>query len=215
LVGYCFIATLWVGLILIIAAVLDFLYRDIDPELWLVGLPPAISLGAACLSASTYPFSPWLPYIMGGILVLLFFILYYAGYIGGADLGAATLLWLGTPAHPLEEGMLPGIYGALLYSIPFIIVYMFIVSWKKCGLKCIVKGVPMKGWKLVEEKWWAPRGYKLELDVHELVAVEGLYDRMVRATPLMPLVAFLAAGYIAYLLLGDRPLLRVLQYFIA
>jgi len=202
---YSLAAALWTGLILGVAGVLDLVYREVDPELWMVGLPLALALGAAGMAGQDYPGPLWLPYLMGGLLAASFLALYWLGLLGGADVWAAVLLWLGVPAY---NTLLPSLYGALLYSAPLTVAYVITVSARRCGIDCVVRGVPMEGWRLVEERWWAPRGYRMESDVHELVAVEGLYDRMVRATPLMPLVAFIAVGYIVYLLVGDRPLLH-------
>jgi len=201
-------AQLYVAVVLGVAAALDAIYREVDPELWLASLPLALVLGAASIYTRGYPGPLWLPYAMGGLLFLAVTALYLLGLIGGADVGAVALLWLGVP---VAGEVLPALYTSLLYSAPLAAGYYLVKLGGKCGLSCVVRGYRVRGEELLGMRWWAPRGYRLEADVHELVAVEGLYGSYVRASPLLPWVTVLYLGYLASLALGDRPILALLE----
>ncbi len=202
----------YTGAVMAVAGALDAVYREVDPELWMAALPLGLGLGLASVAGGSPVAGPWfLPILLGLVVVALLGALYIVGMMGGADLFAGLLIALSAPVAP--GSILPPVMLAILYQAPVIAGYM---AWKYaslCGAGCLVPGrARVRGRRLVTElSWWAPRGYRLEADVHEVVAIEGLWDREVQVTPLMPWVAFLAVGYYASLLLGDLPLRLLIQ----
>ena len=206
--GFEAIAAGYVAVILGFSAVLDALYREIDPEVWYVSLPLATALGVGSLLESGFRGPLWVPYLLGGLVLASLAILYYVGLMGGADVGAAALLWLGLPVYGQA---LPTIYTALLYSAPIVALYYLYKMAGACRLRCIAGGPRVKGSQLLAMRWWAPRGYRIEGDVHELLAEQNLYDESLRATPLMPWVTILFAGFLLTLVFGDGPIIELLR----
>ena len=191
-----------------VAALLDLLYREVDPEYWFLALPPAIPLGAG-LALDT-PF-PRLAYLLSAILVTAVAGLYLAGYMGGADLGAVALAAVATPVVP--GSLLPTVYLAVVYSAPVALGYYLWKLYSACGTRCLRRlRVEVEGRRLVEMRWWAPRldQAPLEEDPHEALALRNLWGARVRATPLMPWVTVFYTGYLAAVALGDAPVRALL-----
>ena len=191
-----------------LAALLDLLYQEVDPEYWFLAIPPAVPLGAY-LALET-PF-PHLVYLLNAVLVLLVAGLYLAGYMGGADLGAVALAAAATPVVP--GGLLPTVYLAVLYSAPAAAAYYAFRLYRACHAGCLRRlGLEAEGRRIVEMKWWVPRLGQAPLaeDAHETLALRNLWSERVRASPLIPWVTVFYAGYLAAAVLGEEPILALL-----
>ncbi len=191
-----------------IAALLDLIYQEVDPEYWFLVLPPAIPLGARLALEAP---SPQVVYLLNVILVLLVAGLYLAGYMGGADIGAVALAAASTPVIP--GGLLPAVYLAIIYSAPVAIGYYAYRLYQVCHLRCLRSlGVEAEGRRIAGMKWWLPRLGQAPLaeDPHEALALRNLWEERVRASPLMPWVTIFYIGYLAAALLGEGPFLALL-----
>ncbi len=204
-------AVAYTTLVLVAAGLLDLVYREIDPELWLVALPPAIPLGGYL--AYNYGFEGvpwWTPYVLNMVVVVLMAAMYVLGYVGGADVGAVLLVAVGLPVLP--GSLLPTLYVAIVYSVPFTAAYYAWKLYTVCGLKCVVRGrALLKGEEAARIDWIQPRDLgEALLDAHELVARADAWDREVYATPLFPTVFLIAVGLLVTIIVGDTPIWNLL-----
>jgi len=195
--------------VLSIAGILDALYREVDTELWLAALPFGFSLGF--LSLQDYPYSVYLPYIFTIPIIIILIILYYLGFLGGADVWLSIFLAFSMPV--VDRSLLPGLYLSFLYSSPFFLAYYLWKLYSKCGISCIrALGVKVKGRDIVEElRWWIPKGARIIGDPHEIVTFEELWDKEVFASPLLPVVAITVFGAVLAVILGDYPIRLLLE----
>jgi len=197
-------AQAYAALVLVAAGVLDAVYREIDPELWLAALPAAAPLGAAVALESP----DWrLYYGLSALIVAVVAALYWLGYMGGGDVGAAAVLAVALPYSP--SSILPPLYAAVIYSAPIYLAWMAWTLARECGFPCVARArARFTGRRLAARDWWSPAGLGEPVgDAHEVVAEAGAWDRELEAAPLAPWVSLLAAGYLAFLALGDPLLL--------
>ncbi len=192
------------------AGVLDLVYREVDPEVWLVSLPPAVALGAVSVVDAGYLGGMWwAPYVLGLVPVVLLAGLYVSGLVGGADLGALALVAVGVPV--IEGSILPPVYLAVVYGAPVAAGYYVYSLARVCGLRCVARGrAVLDAGRLLELKWWHPRGLgEPVVEAHEALASAGVWGR-VEASPLLPMVFVVWVGFVAALVVGDDPLVAVL-----
>ncbi|MCE4600366.1 MAG: hypothetical protein F7C38_02215 [Desulfurococcales archaeon] len=194
-----------------IAGIMDYIYREVDPELWLIPAPILGVLGLA--SIMNKPQGPWsylYLYAMNGLMVLFVGLMYKIDLIGGADLAAVSFLAIALPAVP--NSIFPSVLLSITYSIPFVVAYLAIQLYRACGVRCLARGrVRVKGSYLVEHlHWWIPSGSRIEGDPHEIIARLNAWDKEIEATPLLPLVTLLWLGLSAALLFGDGPVASLL-----
>ncbi len=195
-----------------IAGLFDMIYREIDTELWMSSLPLGIALGY--LSLSNHPYPKITPYALTFPVIVVLIILYYLGYIGGADAWLGVFLSLSLPVR--SGSIIPAYYLAVIYSTPFILGYYLCSLYSTCSWNCIRnRGVKVRGIELVEKmKWWIPKGEKITGDPHEIVASGNYWEETVTASPLLPLVSLTWMGLVIAVILGDKPLINLMELII-
>lgn len=188
---------------------MDYLYREVDPELWIIPAPAGLALGLVSV-ARNFPGPLWLPYLFNAFIILVFYLLHRLDLLGGADLAAVIFVSLSLPV--LKDSIMPTVVLVTLYSAPFILGYYLLELGVRCGLTCVKRfRVKAKGSELVSRyRWWYPSSWRIEGDPHEVIARMNAWDRMVEASPLLPLVTALSLGLITSIILGDTPIIALL-----
>lgn len=213
----------YVGLVLLIAGVLDAVYREVEPLYWYIATKAGIlvSIAVAGYGASLYGGGYYYLLLVYTLLSLIpvavVGVLYKLCMIGGADVGAIAFIALSMPV--VEWSLLPPVYLILLYTLVPLIAYNIYVSLRHCrGLRagCLKGSIDVDRDSLLSSKeyrWWMPEvegcsieGYKDEL----VFRYHGGSSGTVKASPGNPYVAFIAIAYLIFLLLGDYPI----RYFI-
>ncbi len=210
----------YIIVVMVVAGLLDLLYREIEPLYWVY-----LTLAGAILylkEAGHILEELSLVHMALAILpVLVVAVLYMAGAIGGADLLALVFLAASSPYLP--GNILPVTVQAVIYaSIPSLIHRIF-MAWRACGVSCIVSGrVRVEGWRLLRDprfRWWLVSDRRLgrpamDLENWEAVARLGGGEAVVEASPGLPYTAHLAIGTLIASLVGDEPIIRLfLQLF--
>jgi hypothetical protein len=195
----CTLAKIMVLLYLLPAAILDWRFREIDPEYWYPGLIVSFPLGLACASI-VFPLKVSLAlYGFSGLIVLVMIILYLYGMLGGADVFASLLILF---ALPVPEGIgLPPLISIMLYSSLLAVPYRIIVVWRATGKPGLLP-VTVRRSSLLEDprfRWWIPRGADIE-DEWSLTVIK---KKKVVASPGAPQVSLMFVGFIIHLIVGD------------
>ena len=189
-----------------IAGVLDWRYREIDPEIWAPWLVLAPVVGLLYATSTGIP-GILFYYVLSLVFTLLLAALYLLGQLGGADMLAGALIALSLPV-PREIG-LPPIVTIILYASILGIAYRF-YSMARAGSPLAIK-VKVRVEDLILDrryKWWIPDGVNVEEDwTFTLASNKG---GQVYASPGMPLVSFMLLGLLLYMVVGD-PLILLLN----
>jgi Flp pilus assembly protein protease CpaA len=221
-------------LTLSLAAYMDSRYRDVEPALWLSAARALAPLGILC-ALHLNPQRPLLALALSNaVAVALVLVLYAAGLLGGGDVFAIAAIATVTPAIPgslLPPSVLSLLYGSLVPALLIPILCVLNVAKVRgrrrlarlarerglatslfiCATSVLttVGKAQERGW-LYPSKWDLGEGYSIvERDPPELlaeIARERGLDSEVWATPGLPQVAFILAGYVVALLVGDKPL---------
>ncbi|MEB3860611.1 MAG: hypothetical protein GSR84_00135 [Desulfurococcales archaeon] len=200
-----------------VAGILDLLYREIEPLYWFYA---TLLGGLAYLKTHGGLLGQAEPILLGLALApaLVMAGLYAAGLMGGADVLAMVFLSL---AYPLAPGsLLPVPVLAILYASPLSVAHRI---WMLCrvvrGPRCLVSGrIRVPGYRLLSDprlRWWLVSdkragGLDVGGETWEIVAKLGPREP-VEATPGLPYVTHLAAGTILAVILGDDPVLGLVE----
>lgn len=188
---------------------LDYFYREVDPEIWIIPAPLAIALGLA--STVHYTQLPlWFPYLFNGVIVGVVALIYYLGFMGGGDLAAVAFTSVALPV--IHGSVLPTSLLMILYSGLYLPLYYLGELLRRCGSTCLPRlRARVTGYELVGKyKWWHPLGWRIEGDPHEVVALMNAWDRELDAAPLLPQVTLLFLGLLTAVIVGDAPILALL-----
>ncbi|MCE4625023.1 MAG: hypothetical protein F7C35_04075 [Desulfurococcales archaeon] len=189
-----------------IAGVLDWMYREIDPEIWGPWLVLAPVVGLLYATSTGTPGLLFF-YALSLVFALLLAALYALGHLGGADMLAGALIALSLPV-PRSIG-LPPVVTIILYASILGFAYR-VYSMARAGSPLSLK-VRVRAEDLIlnrRYKWWIPDGVNVEEDWTFTLASKA--GEHVYASPGMPLVSFMLLGLILYLVVGD-PLTLLLR----
>ncbi|BAN89563.1 hypothetical protein [Aeropyrum camini] len=195
------------SLLLAVAGIMDLLWREIEPAYWYISLKIVLLTVAASLYLQGgVPAAPSKVTLQLGftlLLVAVSILLYKMCMLGGSDVAAFTLIALASPYSPSLP--IPPLAASLLAATPPAVAYI-ILSYARLRLN---RGVvtPEDLAFNPRFKWWIPsargeaveklfQGCRLDADPPALAALGG---GRVRAEPGIPLVAFIALGYLAYI----------------
>ncbi|WP_460123233.1 hypothetical protein [Stetteria hydrogenophila] len=218
-----------VGALLGYASYRDARYREVDPYYWAVAFYALSPLAVLCWAQVLL--SPVRAAVVVGDLaaVLVVGALVYFYMLGGADFYATALIAYALPAArdgfptALAALLYASIAGALL-TVAFCL-YNATVNRGKASraggwLPYCFLGVAVTVREAFERPWWYPLtgprgnwGY-VDEDPHELlslVAGERGEDAVIWASPGLPFIAFILAGFAVACLLGARPLAWLLE----
>ncbi|MCE4617891.1 MAG: hypothetical protein F7C37_00420 [Desulfurococcales archaeon] len=192
-----------------VAGVMDFVYREVDPELWIIPAPIGVALGITNV-LKYYEGPLWLPYLVNGLIAVVFLVMYWLEFMGGADLAAVLFVAVSLPI--VDNAIMPSVLLMLLYSAPFVLGFYVFELTRRCGLNCLLRlKVRVKGKELVSKyRWWHPSGVRIEGDPHEVVAKMNAWDKTIEASPLLPLVTLMFLGLIMAIIIGDGPIIALL-----
>ncbi len=199
------LAATYMVLVFAITGVLDYLYREVPPELWILFFPLGVALGASYSVEACGPhvFMVFLAFSL--VLPLASLVLYIVGLIGGADVIAYTLVALTLPCPFQGLPGLPPILDILLMSLLLgfaYAIYSIVRACYSCNC-CVVKfpRVLVPASRLLRDerfRWWIPRGVGVEeVEDYEYVLAE-MGDELVEASPGIPHLTLLAVAIIAY-----------------
>ncbi|GBF09618.1 hypothetical protein apy_13430 [Aeropyrum pernix] len=204
-------------ILLLVAGLMDALWREIEPAYWYLAVKTSLLVFAASLylegGLASAPSKALVHVSLTLILVAVSLALFKLCLLGGSDVAAFVLVAVSSPYSP---GLpIPPLAVALIASAPLAAIYITVSHVR----------LRRRGGLLTPEdlafdprfKWWIPRvegevverffhGCRLDADPPALAALTG---RRVRAEPGIPLVAFIALGYLAYVaaeLLAIQPI---------
>ncbi len=188
---------------LLIAGVMDVLFREIDPELWPPFLILSIPTGLSCTLENYDPSIVKIFYIFGLAFVGIVGLIYLAGAIGGADLFSLLLVFISMPT-PLEGGLgLPPVIVVSLIAAVLSLVYRVITISRATSLSDSLKmSVKVSKEDLLRDKrfaWWIPRGVNIEDEW--AIAILDIEEDKVEASPGSPFIALLFISTLIYLAL--------------
>ncbi len=194
--------------ILLLAGIVDIKSRDIDPIVWMVGVPLAAGLYVYTCGSMLEGLGPLLLPLLALAYVpaVVSLALYKLGLIGGADVWALTLLAAGFPFHP--QLPVPSSLAAVIVGNMTMMVHRIIVVRRVCGIKCIMKArVRIEAERILSDPrmaFWivsTDKGMDVSQEPWEVVARQGISGRnKVAATPGLPYVAHIALGFTVYII---------------
>lgn len=213
------VPAVYVAATLAVAGALDVRTREIPPLYWYFSCKVGALMGALALYLGPGTLGALL-YLAASLLALASaLMLYRLCMMGGADVGAVALIALALPYHPAS--VLPPVVASILYALAPSLAYAAYSSYRACGAsaRCIARSRHMipAGWIVKNPGfyWWFPAGEGCSLDVEpqeEAARLSGGdMEGLVEASPGHPYVAFIGLGYLAYLVLGDKPLIALLE----
>ncbi len=219
------------------ASIMDYKYREVEPAYWYAVLRIAIPLGALYMIACKPPL-PLRVYLgMDAAALGIAAAAYLAGLLGGGDVLAVAVIAAATPARLGElvvPSMLALLYGGLAAAlIPLAYCVLNVSRYRGLlarlarergaarALQACFSAVPVRVSEALRRPWLYPASWEVgerysiveanPPDMLAEIAAERGLDAVIWVTPGLPLVVFITIGYIATLVLGDKPLTLIIQ----
>ena len=199
---------IYTALILLVAGVSDALYREVEPPLWYVASKGGFILASIdAIHVKGLALESYAALIAVSIApAAAAYILYRLCLLGGSDYLALGFIALSSPL-PAASIPIPPALASLVAAAPLIALYYTWKLWYACGLACLRRGYarvkPSQAVYVGFYRWWIPRsrggGEGCSIEDDPLEAARG---KSFEATPGIPMVSLVAAGYIAYLALA-------------
>jgi Flp pilus assembly protein protease CpaA len=198
----CLLSSTLVLTVLLPAGVLDYLYREVDPELWVPGLLLGLPLGAACALQHGSLALPY--YAVGGVIVILVGVLFLLGFMGGADFYATLLLALVLPAPPRWSLGLPPVLVVTLYAAVLSVLHSIFIAWRASGKPVFYPRLSVSARIYLADgrfRWWIPTGAHVE-ELEDYIFEVAARDGTVRIAPGTPHVTHIFLALLLYLIVG-------------
>ena len=209
----------YVLIVLVIAGLLDVVYREIEPLYWYIAskagalLVLAEASYGASLYGGEYYYMVMVYLLLSLVPVIVVLALYRLCMIGGADVGAIAFIAVTLPLH--AGSLVPPIYLIIIYTLAPMAAYSAYIYLARCKgplIRCLRGPVVVDTRELLvrrEYMWWMPSVGGCSIGLYKDEAVFRRYKglkRRVEASPGNPYVSFIAVAYIIFLFIGDYPM---------
>ncbi|MDH5807075.1 MAG: A24 family peptidase C-terminal domain-containing protein [Candidatus Methanomethylicaceae archaeon] len=230
-----------IGIVLLIASIQDLKSREVDDKIWIITIPIGLLLTIIeALTTLVYPYILAIFSIIFSIIMALGFA--YLGLYGGADAKALITIALTLPLPPDRSPLifpmtiLGNALFILIIILPFImtscLIWNLIIKTK--GIE-LFSNLKINNWKklivmLFGVKVKAKIAYSIHFNLMERIGkngsreikilrkveenIEKIEGEYLWATPALPFIVFIFAGYLIYFIYGDLLFTKFLHFFL-